>query len=160
MMYDENKWNENENEQNPSETVVDSTEEEQVTHSASPEGNTQVDSESGTYRWSKYQDQNGPASSQQEENDQQYRSPYPKGYYENPNSNPSMNRQQQSGYNYQSQNYQYQNRPNYQYQGGQNQPPKKKGSLLHSVSLQRMKTSILTLLRVRRKNVSFSGSGR
>ena len=130
MMYDENKWNE-ENGESRTDSVVDST--------------AEVVEE-------KMQDEPKNDQQAEQQNDQQYRSPYPKGYYENPAPNPSMNRQTQgsfgyrndqnyqyrNGQNYQyqsGQNYQYQNRPNHQYQGSQGQPPKKKGSLLKKTAL-------------------------
>jgi len=132
MMYDENKWNENEQK---NDSVIDSTaevlEEKGIGEAAEQKNPEAADSE--------------PAQKEPENQNQSYREPYPRGYYENPNPNPAMNRQPQreSGYqrqsyqnpNYQNQNYQYQNRPNYQYQGGQSQPPKKKGSLLKKAAL-------------------------
>ena len=132
MMYDENKWNENEQK---NDSVIDSTaevlEEKGIGEAAEQKNPEAADSE--------------PVQKEPENQNQSYREPYPRGYYENPNPNPAMNRQPQreSGYqrqsyqnpNYQNQNYQYQNRPNYQYQGGQSQPPKKKGSLLKKAAL-------------------------
>ena len=129
MMYDENKWKEENNEQRE-ETVINST--------------AEVLEEKGNGEAAEHASAGAEPTKQEPVNQNpSYREPYPKGYYENPNPNPAMNRQPQedSGYqrqNYQNpnyQNYQYQNRPNYQYQGGQSQPPKKKGSLLKKAAL-------------------------
>ena len=174
-MYDENKWSEGEKKQ--TESVIDSTAEvvegkeeasgaepvkpepvkpepvkpEQAQHTSTPEGSTQVDSGSGTYRWSKYQDQQGQnrqtgyeqgygqqgqygdqqqynnQQGQQQYNSQQGYQQYNNQQYRSPypngyDQNPDGNHQPQGGQNHQP-------------QGGQNRQPKKKGSFVKKTAL-------------------------
>ena len=160
-MYDENKWNEAEGKENQ-ETVVDGTAEiveekdevvkEESAADMTTDSGTPVDNSTGTYRWSKYQDQqngqNPNAYGTQTGGQSQA------GYGQSTqNGGQAGYGQYQYGQNQQSGGYQsnpnYQNRAPYnnpynynpnqnraQYQSsGQNNQPKKKGSVLKKAAL-------------------------
>lgn len=160
-MYDENKWNEAEGKENQ-ETVVDGTAEiveekdevvkEESAADMTTDSGTPVDNSTGTYRWSKYQDQqngqNPNAYGTQTGGQSQA------GYGQSTqNGGQAGYGQYQYGQNQQSGGYQsnpnYQNRAPYNnpynynpnqnrtpYQSsGQNNQPKKKGSVLKKAAL-------------------------
>lgn len=118
-MYDENKWNEMENNE-AEKKIIDETAEvvkekseakrEEAATIVQQDTSAQVDNNTGTYRWSKYQD------GQAQQENQSYRQSNPNGQYQN--NQYQYNAYQNNGYQGYSQN------------NSSGSKPKKKGSFL------------------------------
>lgn len=138
-MYDENKWNETEQNENGAVTEgsaetseVRIEEEKNVSEPVIQNGvNTQVDETSGTYRWCKYQDQGGQQS-QTSGQDGQYRQQSYGQYQQAGGYQNNTNGQNRQSYGNPYPNGYYQNRSSQNGNGGSG---KKKGSLVKKTAL-------------------------